>query len=222
MNLPKMSSEIRLRNIQRLLKSRFENSQADFARAVGKSPAQVWQFMAGRRPIGEKLAHDIESALALSPGALSRPEKSNIVPVVTTASVPIIGSLTGETNNGRIKMLTITRSDAGAIAWPDMAENLIAYQLADDTLRPRYRAGEYLIAAAGRAPVPGDEILIVVSSELVACVGFLYSRAGRFEIASITDSTPLESIPAPDPASIFVIVGSARHSLVQQGAAHDE
>ena len=210
-----MSTEIRLKNIQRLVKSRFDDSQADFARAIGKSPAQVWQFMAGRRPVGEKLAHDIETALALSPGSLSRPEKLTFVPVVNTASVPIIGSLSNLNSNGNIKMLTITKGDAGAIAWPDMAENLIAYQLADDALRPRYRAGEYLIASAGRVPVPGDEILIILSPDSAACVGFLYSRAGRFEIASITDSTPLESTPAPDPASVFVIVGSARHSLVQ-------
>lgn len=55
--------------VRHLIDERFEGRVADFARAIGRSPAQVWQFM-NERNIGERLARRIERKLELPAGSL--------------------------------------------------------------------------------------------------------------------------------------------------------
>jgi len=56
--------------LKRLIDERFEGKQADFARAINRSPSLVWQCLSGHRNIGEKLAREIESKLRLKKGWL--------------------------------------------------------------------------------------------------------------------------------------------------------
>lgn len=56
--------------LKRLIDEKFEGKQADFARAINRSPSLVWQCLSGHRNIGEKLARDIESKLRLKRGWL--------------------------------------------------------------------------------------------------------------------------------------------------------
>lgn len=56
--------------LKRLIDKEFGGRQADFARAIDRSPSLVWQCLNGHRPIGEKLARTIESKLRLKPGWL--------------------------------------------------------------------------------------------------------------------------------------------------------
>lgn len=56
--------------LKTLIAERFAGSQADFARAVGKSPSLVWQYLNGHRQIGEKFARDVERKLRLPTGYL--------------------------------------------------------------------------------------------------------------------------------------------------------
>tara|TARA_R110000850_G_scaffold264606_1_gene393764 strand:- start:13038 stop:13478 length:441 start_codon:yes stop_codon:yes gene_type:complete len=56
--------------LKRLIEKEFNGSQADFARAIDRSPSLVWQCLNGHRPIGEKLARTIEGKLRLKRGSL--------------------------------------------------------------------------------------------------------------------------------------------------------
>ena len=56
--------------LKRLIDERFEGKQAEFARAINRSPSLVWQCLSGHRNIGEKLAREIESKLRLKQGWL--------------------------------------------------------------------------------------------------------------------------------------------------------
>lgn len=55
----------RLSRIKTLINDRFGGSQAEFAAAVGRSPALVWQYLSEHRKIGEKFARHVERSLGL-------------------------------------------------------------------------------------------------------------------------------------------------------------
>jgi hypothetical protein len=56
--------------LKRLIEENFDGNQAEFARAIDRSPSLVWQCLNGHRPIGEKLARTIEGKLRLKRGWL--------------------------------------------------------------------------------------------------------------------------------------------------------
>lgn len=60
----------RVSELKKIIDSRFGGSQAEFARAIGRSPSSVWQWLSGHRNVGEKAARDIERRLRIIPGTL--------------------------------------------------------------------------------------------------------------------------------------------------------
>lgn len=60
----------RIEQLTELINGRYNGSQAEFARAIDKSPAQVYQWLRGRRSIGDGAARHIEMTLALGEGWL--------------------------------------------------------------------------------------------------------------------------------------------------------
>lgn len=52
---------------------RYGGNQADFARAINRSPAQVNQWLTGHRKIGDAGARTIEMSLNLEAGYFDRP-----------------------------------------------------------------------------------------------------------------------------------------------------
>ena len=63
---------LREKNVSRLIGTRFDGRQAEFARAIGRAPAQVNQWLRQRRNIGEAAARHIERELGLNPFDLDR------------------------------------------------------------------------------------------------------------------------------------------------------
>ena len=68
-------SEKRRSKVRQIIKKQFDGRVVDFAHGIGRSPAQVWQFL-NNRSIGERLARDIETKLGLAHGALDREERT--------------------------------------------------------------------------------------------------------------------------------------------------
>lgn len=60
----------RLERVKALIEEKFNGSQADFSRAIGKAPAQVNQWLNGYRNIGDAAALNIEKSLGLPQGYL--------------------------------------------------------------------------------------------------------------------------------------------------------
>lgn len=60
----------RLEIVKNLINERYNGNQTEFARAIGKAPAQVNQWINGHRNIGDGIASNIEIALNLPRGFL--------------------------------------------------------------------------------------------------------------------------------------------------------
>lgn len=76
----------RLDKVKELIERRFNGSQAEFARAIEKAPAQVNQWLNGYRNIGNGAAAQIEDVLSLPRGWLDSKEEfrqpeSNALPL---------------------------------------------------------------------------------------------------------------------------------------------
>jgi len=64
--------QIRVKNLNRLISTRFGGRQIDFVNAAGVSQSQVAQWISGYRNIGEKAARKIEDRLGLPNLALDQ------------------------------------------------------------------------------------------------------------------------------------------------------
>lgn len=60
----------RVERLQALVDERFGGNQAEFARAIKRSPAVVWQYLSRHRTVGEKFARHVEASLRLPRGWL--------------------------------------------------------------------------------------------------------------------------------------------------------
>ena len=60
----------RITKLKVLLKERADGEQSKLARLLNKQPAQISHWFTGHRPIGEKVARDIEMAMQLPRGWL--------------------------------------------------------------------------------------------------------------------------------------------------------
>lgn len=73
-----------------IIDTRFGGVQSDFARAIGKSPSQVNQWITGYRALGNGAASQIEKKLHLGQGffdAIDRPSIPTIAPPALPPSV---------------------------------------------------------------------------------------------------------------------------------------
>ena len=62
----------RIERIREIIQGRYEGNSAAFARAIGKSPSVVWQYLNGYRQVGERFAREVEKKLRLPEGSLDR------------------------------------------------------------------------------------------------------------------------------------------------------
>lgn len=69
--------------LQSIIQSRFDGSQAAFAAAINRSPAQVNQWLSGYRAIGDAGARVIELALDLPRGYfdITTPKAARVLPL---------------------------------------------------------------------------------------------------------------------------------------------
>lgn len=70
------TQEIRRTNLAKVRRDQFSGNAADLARAIGKSPSQVGQWLSGHRSISEGSARHIERRLNLSQLELDLPSES--------------------------------------------------------------------------------------------------------------------------------------------------
>ena len=66
----------RIDRISTLIDDRYGGSQAAFARAISKSPAQVHQWLTGNRSVGDGMARHIEMTLGLGEGWMDGANRS--------------------------------------------------------------------------------------------------------------------------------------------------
>lgn len=155
--------------LQRLVDTRFDGSQAEFARAIKRSPAQVNQWLSGHRKLGDAGARHIELTLGLAPGYFD--DKCGRPPIDQPNTEP------GPDIHGRVPLISWVQAGA----WSEIIDNLapgdaeewiscpVSHSPATFVLRVR---GESMLNPYGR-PSFHDGDLIFVDPERPAVHGSL-------------------------------------------------
>lgn len=155
--------------LQRLVDTRFDGSQAEFARAIKRSPAQVNQWLSGHRKLGDAGARHIELTLGLAPGYFD--DKCGRPPIAQPNTEP------GPDIHGRVPLISWVQAGA----WSEIIDNLapgdaeewiscpVSHSPATFVLRVR---GESMLNPYGR-PSFHDGDLIFVDPERPAVHGSL-------------------------------------------------
>jgi cyanate lyase len=77
---------VRLENLRRLMRERYDNKQSVLARSAGISTSYISFLFTGRKRLGETLARAVERQLYLEPNSLDRPSVQTFT--VTEPQIP--------------------------------------------------------------------------------------------------------------------------------------
>lgn len=129
-----------------LIDTRFEGNQAAFARAIGRQPAQINQYIKGRRQLGIEVKMHIEQKLGLSGwfDGLSNPSHTtpNIKFSMGDDQAPIVQAL--ESLDAHLKALAPVFQDSGREVLRKWAVGAATVQEVADALEAMALASESL------------------------------------------------------------------------------
>lgn len=83
-------SEIRRRNLLRLMAEKYSGRQAPLARDIGRKPDYIWRIVNEQKGFGEDLARKIEEILKLPPGWFDDSNNSTSTGAIPAASNKVV------------------------------------------------------------------------------------------------------------------------------------
>lgn len=158
-----------------LIQTRFGGKQADFARAIGKSPAQVHQWLSGIRNFGDASARHVELTLGLGLGYFDgRPMPAPVEPgqdfvPIERVQLKLQAGITGFTVEhmaGNGPPIFFRRDFIESKGWrPD---KLYALKVAGDSMEPALYDGDLVVInTADTTPRDGEVFAVNYEGQLV-------------------------------------------------------
>jgi SOS-response transcriptional repressor LexA len=165
----RQNQQMRVERLKKLMLERFDGSQASLARAIGKGQTQVSHWFTGVRPIGEKVARDIEVALMLPRGWLDNehetqgntspaPEIKGAVPLLSSVQAGAYKEHTDNFHAGDGGMELIATS-------VPVRAHTFALRVSGDSMEPEFTDGMILIVEPELDAQPGDYVIAKNGSE---------------------------------------------------------
>lgn len=171
---------IRRRNLQRLIEDRAHGNAADFARSIGRTRAQVAQYLSssynGGRSIGERVARAIEKEVGLDAHSLDQQGYGYGFGNKQAFDANVQDARMGER---RIPLLNYVQ--AGVFRDPGqnftfeeveylltdlcLSERSFALQIKGDSMLPDFKEGDRIIVDCELTPRPGDYVVAKNSEE---------------------------------------------------------
>ena len=191
--------------LRRLFETRFAHNQAEMARAICRSPTTVWRLLhedAHSKPLGEKLARDIERKLSLPtyyldgvaqvvlPGMAVGDVAEELSPPVTVA-VPLLNEaaamdylVEGKSVRGLASEVVFSTSQYNG--------RVIALRVHGDSMAPDFLPGDLLFIDPDERPVPGDIVVAHVKGDglVQRKLRPISSALGTFELLAKNEDHP--------------------------------
>ena len=161
--------EARRLNLIEHIANTYQGNRAAFSRATGKNPNLINLVLSNNkefaRPIGEKLARDLEIKAHLPKGWLDSPRgigerKSVFIPVVTGALLP------KEQPPNADYSFTLPLDDPMLSLRLSGTANLVVYVANESTMTPTFDVGDYLWIDLGVKQYDGDGVYAIVSDNV--------------------------------------------------------
>lgn len=198
--------------------------QANLGRALGyRDGAMVGQMLRGERPISEKTLAKLAAhpqiadlfAFTAQPGAgfktadnadrLDPPRVNQDLPGYDIApplrpfrDVPVVGTVQAGKEGYLLELEHAPGHGDGAITYPARDTQSYAVRVRGDSMRPRIKAGEFIVAEPNHECQPGDDVVVVLRDGQRMVKELLYVRDGEATFGSINNGHPNITVPVAD------------------------
>lgn len=213
--------EIRRKRLQLLIDKNYDGKQSVFIAETGANQGELSALLSGKRTFGERKARKIEKLAKIKEGWLDRDEDISSEKILAATEsharisvVPVVGSAKlGDKENYFVELEYPTGNGDGGILFSTRDKNAYALRCVGDSMTPRIRHGEYVIAEPNRDFLPGDEVVIKDRSGRVMVKIYKYARDGMAYFESINESYDSFGIPFDEIDKIHYIAGIAKSAL---------
>ncbi len=110
------------------------------------------------------------------------------IPITKWRAIPVVGrAQLGDNGHWADLEYPVGHGD-GYIDFPTQDPNAYALKCEGDSMRPRIKAGEFVVIEPNQPIEPGDEVLVKSKDGRVMVKEFLYKRGGRTHLISANDA----------------------------------
>lgn len=181
----------RQKRLRQLIDDKFEGKQADFARAIKRSPAQVHQWLAGHRRLGDAGVMHIEKTLRLSgwfdgeSNVTSGPNLRGSVPLISWVQAGDYAEAVDNLSTGEGERIETT---------VPVRAHTYALRVTGDSMEPEFPEGCIIIVEPDMEPHHGDHI-IVKNGENEATFKQLIQDGADWYLKPINPRYPVKPLP---------------------------
>jgi len=183
--------EIRHANLLRLLAE--HDQDIDFAEACGLVPGHLSQLKNGTRNVGNDVARRIEQKKRLPEGWMdvlhAGEDRAAYGPLhPRSGRVPVVGTAQLGDDRYWLELEFPAGSGDGFVEYPSRDPNSYAVRCKGDSMRPRIKPGEFVIAEPNHVVAPGDEVVVKDKRGRVMVKVLNFQRNGTVELGSINEN----------------------------------
>ncbi|WP_250489955.1 S24 family peptidase [Caballeronia sp. INML2] len=200
-------------------------SAIDIAKA-----ANVDQRVAGRWLRGEGDPPTLEQAVALQnkfginavwltkgkgdPGVTVRfADEFQPIPITNWKAIPVVGMAQLGDNGYWADLEYPVGHGEGYVTFPTNDPDAYALRCEGDSMRPRIKAGEFVVVEPNHEIEPGDEVLVKSIDGRVMVKEFLYRRSGRTHLISTNDAHPPVAFTDEEIEKMHYVAGIAKRAM---------
>jgi phage repressor protein C with HTH and peptisase S24 domain len=153
--------------------------------------------------LGDELARRLEEAHNKPHGWMDMPP-SGIE--TDTGGVPIVGTVRAGPDRHYLELEYPTGHGDGRVGYNSKDESAYAVRVEGDSMSPRIRPGEYVVASPAAVVRPGDDVVISTVSGQKMVKQFLFEREGQITVDSINSTYERLTIRKSDVEAMHKIV----------------
>lgn len=185
-----MSQNLRLQFIMKQIEE--HKSQAAFARAIGKPPQQITQWLKGEKTIGEKIVRDIEVALGLPRGHIDQNHDNKNIDSAIYIS---------DFNNNVANSYAVDTKILAENGWK--SENLRVLRVTDTAMGPLLITG-MLVLVDTTLTEPENDLIYAIKSNNDITIRRMIKQFGTDQFIAKPENMRHESYPyTPETQSIL-------------------
>lgn len=103
----------------------------------------------------------------------------------------------------------------GHVVFPTRDRDAYALRVEGDSMRPRFKPGEYVVVEPSRAPEPGHEVVVKTTDGRTMVKVFDWRRGGRVQLGSVNEMHPPISFSESAIEKMHRVVGVVQADLYQ-------
>ena len=194
---------------------------------VGQSAVQKWTErglpkLSRATVIAEKLGVSVEYLLTgkgpsveLSEQIGKRPGSPHEPVPVQTGLVPVLG--VAQLGADGFWAAGDLGAAGGYVDFKSQDEQAYALKVVGDSMHPRIKSGEYVVAEPSHAYGAGDEVVVVTTDGRAMVKEFVYRREGQVALNSVNNGHGRLTLPEDEIESIHYVVAITKPSLFRPG-----